>query len=415
MTTRPTGLAFSFILDRSSANRPAGTETPFVRGAADGSARRPSHRALRVLFAGGGSAGHLRPGIDVARALLALDPRTAIRFAVTSKSLDAELLGATPFPFEVLAAPRLTWNLLGAALAFRHLGRGIRDAMRSLSTFAPDVVVALGGYGSVAPAVAACVKSVPVALLEQNRTPGRANRLLARRARLVFAPFEESRREFLRPDRVEVHGNPVREDLAWPGGREAARLRLQLDPRRPTLLVVGGSQGAAGLNARVADALRSSACSRGRFQSIHVAGAATSIADLEAAYEAGGTRALVLPFSTEMPLLYAASDLVLSRAGGTTLAELTALGKPAVLVPYPHHADRHQERNAELLESRGGASVIRESELTPDVFEREVVSLLLDAGTLSRMASSSRALGRPDAARRVASRLAELASREVRR
>ncbi|MBI1849285.1 MAG: UDP-N-acetylglucosamine--N-acetylmuramyl-(pentapeptide) pyrophosphoryl-undecaprenol N-acetylglucosamine transferase [Planctomycetes bacterium] len=379
----------------------------------DRSSERFGEAPRRVLFAGGGSGGHLRPGLDVAGALVALAPRSEVRFAVTRKPLDAEIVRTTPFSFEVLAAPRFRRTPSGVAGAVMDFGRGIHASLRLLGTFRPDLVVALGGHGCVAPALAARMRGVTVALLEQNRTPGRANRLLAQGADAVFVPFEESCAEFIHPDRVEVLGNPVRVDLVFEGGACEARERLGLRPDLRTLLVVGGSQGSVGINARVAAALRAgSSCVD--FQAIHLAGSAEAVPPLEKAYAARGVAARVLSFSTEMPVLYAAADLVLSRAGGTTIAELAAIGKPAVLVPFPHHADRHQERNAEVLTTRGAARIVHEGDLTPEVFDSSVLGLLADDAAIAAMAKASRALGRPDAARRVARRILDLASHEGR-
>jgi UDP-N-acetylglucosamine--N-acetylmuramyl-(pentapeptide) pyrophosphoryl-undecaprenol N-acetylglucosamine transferase len=172
---------------------------------------------------------------------------------------------------------------------------------------------------------------------------------------------------------------------------------------------VGGSQGSVGLNAKVAAAV---AIRRDfEFQAIHLAGSPEAVPPLEAAYRRGGTSARVFAFSPDMPLLYAAADLVLSRSGGTTVAELAALGKPSVLVPFPHHADRHQEKNADVLASRGAAVLVHEHLLAPEVFEETVLAILADEPVLAAMARAARALGRPEAARRVARRLLDLAGR----
>ncbi len=367
-------------------------------------------RPVRLLFAGGGSGGHLRPGLDVARSVLEAAPDSEVRFAVTDKPLDSDLVGAFGMPFEAVPAPRIRWTASGVARAVTDLGRGLYASGRLLARWRPDLVVALGGHGCVAPGIAARLRGVRLALLEQNRAPGRASRLLAASARVVFAPFEESRREFPRPVCVEVLGNPVRADLVFPGGAAEARRCLGLASSTPTLLIVGGSQGAAGLNARVAAALHARTASAAPFQAIHLAGTKEAALELEAAYGSANVAARVMTFTMEMPLLYAAADLVLARAGGTTLAELLALGKPAVLVPYPHHRDRHQERNAEVASLNGAARVVQEFDLGPAAFDDRVLGLLRAPAQLDEMARKSRRLGRPDAARRVAARLLEIAA-----
>jgi UDP-N-acetylglucosamine--N-acetylmuramyl-(pentapeptide) pyrophosphoryl-undecaprenol N-acetylglucosamine transferase len=262
----------------------------------------------------------------------------------------------------------------------------------------------------VGPGIAALLSGRPLLLLEQNAVSGRANRLLSRLGGFLAATWPESLLDLPRyaRTRARVVGNPVRAELRG-GRRDPAAFGL--DPDRPVLLVTGGSQGARGLNDRVCAAAPLFA--RHRVGVIHLCGAGEE-ARVGRAWRDAGATACVRAFTREMGDVYASADLVLARAGGTTVAELAFLGKPSVLVPYPHHADRHQERNARVLEAVGAARVVPESELTPERAEREILGALLDGGELGRMGAAAARLGVPDAAERAASFAREVLWRAAR-
>jgi UDP-N-acetylglucosamine--N-acetylmuramyl-(pentapeptide) pyrophosphoryl-undecaprenol N-acetylglucosamine transferase len=285
-----------------------------------------------------------------------------------------------------------------------RLARAVGSSLRDLRARRPDLVVGLGGYASVGPGLAALLSGRPLLLLEQNAVPGKANRLLARLGGRLAAAYPESLSGLpaRARSRARVVGNPVRPELLS-GRRDPGRFGLS--PDAPILLVTGGSQGAEGLNRAVAEA--APILARRGVQAIHLAGESGATAAREA-WARAGARAYVVPFTREMGDAYATADLVLCRAGGTTVAELAALGKPAVLVPYPHHADRHQERNARALVAAGAARLVPEAELTPERVERDVADLIGDREALGRMGRAAARLGVPDAADRAAGFAAEI-------
>jgi len=355
----------------------------------------------RIALAGGGTGGHLFPGLAVARALLGEDGRPVLYGS--GRALEAGWVGegAERVPLD---SPLLPSRGRDVPRFLVRLARAVERSLREMRARRPDLVVGLGGYASVAPGIAALLARRPLLLLEQNVVPGKANRLLARLGGRVAASYQESVDLLPKPARVRtrVLGNPLRSDVLA-GTRDAERFGL--DPRRPVLLGMGGSQGAAGLNSRLAGAAVS--LGRGGIQVIHLTGLRDEAA-ARAAYARAGVRAYVTAFSPLMGTLYRTADLVLCRAGGTTVAEVAALGRPSVLVPYPHHADRHQERNARVLMAVGAARIIREEDLTPERIGSEIVGLLGNADALARMGRAAAGVGVPDAAERVARWAVEL-------
>jgi UDP-N-acetylglucosamine--N-acetylmuramyl-(pentapeptide) pyrophosphoryl-undecaprenol N-acetylglucosamine transferase len=356
---------------------------------------------MRIALAGGGSGGHLFPGIALAKALLDEGDRPVL---YGSRRRGEGAWVGEEAERVVLDSPLLPARRKEVPGFLVRMAKAVASSVRELQSRRPDLVVGLGGYASVAPGVAAILTRRPLLLLEQNAVPGKANRLLARLGGRLAATYPESLASLSGSARrrARVVGNPVRFDIAR-GVRSPERFGLS--PDRPILLVTGGSQGATGLNARVVES--AAAIAKRSVQVIHLAGAGAD-AGVREALAAAGVRAFVAPFSDEMGTLYATADLVLSRAGGTTLAELTVAGRPSVLVPYPHHSDRHQERNAAALVAAGAARLVLEEELDAACFEREVLDLVADRERRTAMGRAAAGLGVPDAAERVAEWALEL-------
>lgn len=358
---------------------------------------------MRLALAGGGTGGHLFPGLAVAEEMRRRHPDAAILLMCTERD---EVYEATrQAGIERVAIPcihtgSLPRRLLALVPAFWR-------AWRCLGRFRPDVVAGLGGYGSIAPVLCARLRGIPAILLEQNVIPGRANRVLSRFANEVAAQWEESVPHFRRRERVRVTGNPVRGTVAR-RDRAACAAALGLDPALPTLLVMGGSQGAHPLNKLMAEAVPIMARSGARVQVIHLAGSADA-ERLRATYEQYAMPARVFAFLADMSLAYSACDLAFSRAGGTSLAELTALGIPAILVPYPHAMDNHQHHNATAIERHGAAVVLEQASLSPHRLAHYVAGLLSDPERLAEMGRQSSRAGVPQAAALVADRLEALA------
>lgn len=358
-----------------------------------------------ILLVGGGTAGHVLPAVATAQALARMRPDLALGFAGRPDSLEERLVvgsGQTFHHIEAVPLPRRpSVALLGVAPRLR---RAVRTARRLLEDESVRVVVSFGGYVAL-PVSLAARRRIPLVLHEQNSRPGLANRLAGRFAEHVAVTFPSSCDQIPTSGRVHVTGNPVQErlrDLDVVSRRGAGRQRLGLDPRRPTLLAFGGSQGARSINRSVTDA--ASAWRSLGVQVLHVTGHRDHDDALLRWREAGldphaeGSQVRVLPYLDDMADAYAAADVVVARAGATTIAELTVLGIPAVLVPYPHATADHQRGNAEALVGAGAALMIDDAALSPDTLARAVAAIVTDPARAGAMSSAARAWARPEAA-----------------
>jgi UDP-N-acetylglucosamine--N-acetylmuramyl-(pentapeptide) pyrophosphoryl-undecaprenol N-acetylglucosamine transferase len=368
-----------------------------------------------VLFAGGGTGGHLFPGVATAEELARRAPGRRVLLAATQRDACSRHGVVCDLETVPVHSPRTPSSPFLLPFFGARLTVATARAARVLREQRPHVVVGLGGYGSAAPVLAAWRLGIPVLLLEQNAVPGKATRFLSRFGATTAASYPGLAARGVRGEVVET-GNPVRTRVL---AARPAHDELGLRPDLPVLAVVGGSLGAAGLNARVASSLEALVGATGgrgddglaRFQVIHAAGSPAQATALASDYAAARVRAAVQPFFEDMGAVWGTADAVLCRAGGTTVAELAALGRPAVFVPYPHAADDHQEANARPLADGGAATIVREEELTPDRVAAEVGPLLADAAVRARRALRTRRLGRPDAAARVVDLVLDLAVR----
>lgn len=364
--------------------------------------RRPAPtRTLRVWFAGGGTGGHLLPGIATARALCARPGGAEVRFLGTGRPLEATLLPAAGFDCTTLPAAPFGWRPRALARFAASTWRGYRAARRAVADGAPDVVVGLGGYGMVAPCLAAWRAGIPVALLEQNAVPGLAVRALARIATAVFCHFPEAGAR-LPAGVARALGSPLRPEVLAP-----AHASPFPAGDGPALLVLGGSLGAQAIDTALMAAAPALAAALPGLRVLHCTGADTTAATLRAGYGLHGIRAHVTTFCHDMGAAYRDADLVVARAGGMTVAELCATGTPSVLVPLPSARQDHQRRNAEALVREGAAAlclqVHAEAALGP-----LVIALLRDARRREAIGRAARTLGRREAAGDVASAIASL-------
>jgi UDP-N-acetylglucosamine--N-acetylmuramyl-(pentapeptide) pyrophosphoryl-undecaprenol N-acetylglucosamine transferase len=355
-----------------------------------------------IVFVGGGTGGHLQPGVALGRELHERHPGWRLLFLVSGRGVERSFLSAGQNVLELFPGAASRPSLRRVDQYFRAL----RSVRRLLREAAPDLLVYMGGY--VTGLTALVARGVPAILLEPDRRPGKAARLARRRVSQVFAQWPEERPVrgwFERPGAPRtVTGMPVAWQAVPP--REEARRRLGLAPSGRTLLVLGGSQGAQAINRRLAAGAGSLARVPG-LQVIHLSGPRDR-EWLEETYVRAGVTARVLAFSADMDLLYAASDLVVARAGGMTVTELVAVGRAAVLVPYPHHRDLHQEANARMVVDAGGGWIVREGDRGEDFVEAEVIPRLLDEGELRACEARVRALERGDACRAIADSIEKL-------
>ncbi len=400
---------------------------------------------MRVLIAAGGTGGHLYPGIALAGELKRLRPGTEVRFVGTAKGLESRVLPREGYLLDLIRARGLVGTgLRRGAASLALLPVALWDSLRIVGRFQPHLVIGVGGYASGPAVLAAWLRRTPTVILEPNAVPGVTNRLLAPLADLVVTAFEEAAAS-LRGRTVEVLGNPIRREIVercrdmgtagqatpvtdenqrtsggegsdterpWsPGVLPPDRATLHSpglslgqhgSPHKKTLLIMGGSQGARAINRAMVGALPELRRQE-KFLIIHQTGGA----DLEwvrGEYsKAGFNDARVEPFLYDIPEIYAAADLVVSRAGATTVAELTAAGLPAILIPFPYATHQHQERNAGSLQAAGAAVVLTDGELSGPLLAGWIEKLLGDPGRLRAMAIRSRAAGRPDAGEKIAS------------
>jgi UDP-N-acetylglucosamine--N-acetylmuramyl-(pentapeptide) pyrophosphoryl-undecaprenol N-acetylglucosamine transferase len=366
---------------------------------------KPAH----FIFAGGGTGGHLFPGIAVADALRRLLPAAHVTFLTTDRPLDRELLAPGAFaqipqPVRPFSPRPWDWPAFGLAWSASR-----RQAGRLIQQLRPRAVLGLGGYAAGPAVVSAARAGVRTAILNPDATPGRANRFLSRRVDLVVLQWEAARRHFSARIPCAALGCPIRAEFAQAAATAAAgRARFELAEDRPVLLVTGASQGARTVNEALLRVWPEFHALQPEWQLLHLTGSADEAA-VRRGYEQAGAPARVLAFTHEMPLALAAADLVISRAGASTLAELTALGRPSILLPYPYHRDQHQRHNAEVL-VEAGAALCLEDRREPAANAGPLLAALRACApheARERMSAAARRLGRIDAAERVAAWLVD--------
>lgn len=367
--------------------------------------------SLRVVIACGGTGGHLFPGQAVAEELLRRGNEVAL--VVSPKEIDRQAiqdwsaLRASPGLCEVVVLPAVglaPGRWLAFLLAFQ---RSYRQAAKWFRARPPQAVLAMGGFTSAAPALAGRRLGAAVFLHESNVIPGRANRWLSRAAAVAFTGFEETIPR-LRAREVRQTGTPVRAQF-HPRAAAECRARLGLEPAAEVLLVMGGSQGAGGINDAVLGALPLLRANFPETQFLHLSGA-DDRDRVTTAYQRAGARAVVQPFLSGMEFALGAATVAVSRAGASSLAELAALRVPALLVPYPAATDNHQHHNAMAFARAGAARVLPQSAATPEKFVAELAGLLGSADARERMRAALEPWHFADAAERIALHLIERSS-----
>lgn len=363
------------------------------------------------IFAGGGTGGHLYPAMAVVEALRGMAPETDVSFFCTDRPMDRDILGGAgieAIPQGVLPFPAKPWAWPKFLVRWRQ---SVRFCEQRFVQRRPAFVVGAGGYASGPPVHAAARLGIPTFLLNPDAVPGRANRHMAKRAgvRGVFAQWDVTRRHFPPSVAVEVCGCPVRPAFRQSVGQPAGPIResFGLDPDIPTLLVTGASQGARTINEAMLLLLWAVAAVR--WQVLHLAGAADA-GHVEQRYRAfgSGLKFRVLAFTDRMAEAMTSADLVISRAGASTLSEIQAVGKPSILFPYPYHRDQHQRHNAVVLAEAGAAVLLDDlKDATANASQLGVVlaRLMGDAECRSQMAQAARELDRPQSAQDIAARL----------
>ena len=365
---------------------------------------------LRVLFAGGGTGGHLFPALAIAGELKALRPGAEILFVGTKNKIEARVVPQHGFGFRTIWISGFHRSLTISNLLFPvKVIVAMMQAFSILRDFRPDVAVGTGGYVSGPMLFASTLRGIPTLIQEQNSYPGETTRFLSKRVNEVHITFEQSRRFLPDNGQVFLSGNPTRASLAGVDEAEALRyFGFAPDPAKRTLLVFGGSLGAATINRALERNLPE--LLRSNVRVIWQTGADDASMGQEIRRKMGPDNVWAGAFIDRMDLAYAASTLVVCRAGATTIAELTLLGKPAVLVPYPRAAANHQAENARALVEAGAALMVDDGAVGDRL--ALIVTELLDGSSLPGMSAKSRSLGKPDAARVIAGHVLRLAGSE---
>ena len=367
---------------------------------------------MRAILAGGGTGGHVIPALAIANELKKNYGAECL-FIGTARGIENRLVPAAGYPLQLVDVGRLkNVSLMTRAKTVFDLPRALWDAGGMLNQFAPDVVIGVGGYASGPAMLAAVVKHIPTLAFEPNVVPGFANRVVAHFVSAAAVHFEETAKYFRHG---EVTGVPVRQAFF--------EIPVQIDKKRggtPTLLVFGGSQGAHAINEAMMRCLRVLQREAPGIHILHQTGERDyndALAAYQSLKDAAGEAAPRLTFEVfkfieDMPAAFARADLLVCRSGASTVAEITAAGRPAIFVPFPRAADDHQRINAEALARHGAAVVVEESKLEGVWLAETIAALLPDASRLQRMSRAARELAHPNAARDIAAIAARLAGIE---
>jgi UDP-N-acetylglucosamine--N-acetylmuramyl-(pentapeptide) pyrophosphoryl-undecaprenol N-acetylglucosamine transferase len=358
---------------------------------------------MRIIISGGGTGGHLFPGIAVAQEVLHSVSRSEVLFVSTDRETDRRVLAEVDFKSMPLNVKGLKGkSILDRLMALLQLPVALFAALKIIGKFKPEVVLGVGGYVTGPMLLAARLRGVPTCIHEQNSVPGLANRLLSKFVTQVYVSIPGTEK-FFPKNKIFHTGNPVRQEVkAFSHGEKKGG--------GFTLLVMGGSLGAHAINQAMIEAVR---VLKRRvppgFIIIHQTGEQDE-ENVRKAYAEAGLTAKVSAFITEMPMAMATADLVVGRAGATSLAELTVMGKPMIIIPYPYAADNHQEMNGAMLVQGGAAKMIRESELSGIGLAEEILALIQSDGRRKKMANMAFKFGEPDAAKKIVRQCLDLAT-----
>lgn len=361
----------------------------------------------RVILTTGGTGGHIFPALAVAEEIRARRPSTRILFVGGRRGPEADWAGRVGLEFASLSVQPVLGRGVKAVAALVSLGLGVIAAMRILKEFKPDVVLGFGGYAAFATGMAAVLLRMKTAIHEQNSVPGLTNRVLGRFAQRVFLSFPDKKKQF-HPDRILITGNPVRAAIRSLGEEESAKKQ---DPPK-NVLVVGGSQGARAINDAILEALPRLA--EAKVELRHQTGKA-DLERVRAAYKAAGLNPFnVNSFIDDMAKAYRWADLLVCRAGATTIAEVTVAGKPCLFVPYPFASHNHQVENARFMEQMGAAQCIEQSEFKEKNLGDAILSLLKEPEKLRAMAEAAKKQGKPYAGTVLVAQLEKLVNGNMR-
>lgn len=365
---------------------------------------------MKLIISGGGTGGHIYPALAIAEELSRKIPETEILYVGTAGSMEEELSkkeGLRFRPIRVKGMPRKLDKR--SLIAAWNLFLGILDSKKLISEERPDMVIGTGGYVSGPISFVAGLSKIPLVIHEQNAFPGITNKLLSRLADKVLLTYPESAKYFKHPGRTVVTGNPIRRDITGISKIEAKKI-LGFDPSKLFILSFGGSGGQQSLNNAIMDILTNRLLTD-EIQLLHVTGARHNEGFMEKLKNYGIDKdegIKIEPYFHQMPIALNAADLVITSGGAITLAEVSAVGAPSILIPKAYTAENHQEYNARAFESSGASVMILEKDLNGKMLAEKLLVILKDREMLKKMSDCSKALGKPDASEKIAEEILEL-------
>jgi UDP-N-acetylglucosamine--N-acetylmuramyl-(pentapeptide) pyrophosphoryl-undecaprenol N-acetylglucosamine transferase len=366
---------------------------------------------MRVVIAGGGTGGHLFPGIAIADEFRRRDPDSEVTFIGTEHGIEATVVPMEGYAIKYVWAHGFVGKShMKKLVALMRMVFSVRDSARLLRRLKPDAVIGVGGYASFSPVLAGYFMSIPTIIAEQNSFPGLANRVLGKVVDAVCLTYHESI-SFFPMGKTFVTGNPIRAGILSVNRDSAYRL-FGLNRFKFTVTILGGSQGASNVNGAVCGSFPYLQSLREELQFLHQTGKG-DLESVRGEYRKWGFAGTAAAFIHHMADAYAVADLVVARAGATTLAEVTSVGKPVILIPYPHATGHHQELNARRLSEMGAARIIQDGDLNGEVLAKHIGELYSDESARAEMQRASRALGKPDAAQKVVDIVASLQRKKV--
>ncbi len=344
---------------------------------------------MKVLIAGGGTGGHINPGLAIAKYIAAAEPSSEITFVGTKRGLETKLVPREGFPLETITVRGFRRKLsLDTVIAVKELIQSFFQASRLINKIKPDVVIGTGGYVCGPVLYVAAKKGIPTLVHESNAFPGVTNRLLEKHVNYVAVSFKDAEKHFKDKSKLVHTGNPIRRELLNTD-RQAVLKQLDIVDGKPLVVAMGGSRGARKINETVAEMLNTHF--KGEFNLIFATGEA-QFEDINLSIcldEKYKKMVRVVPYIYDVAQVYTASDLMICRAGAMTISELQTMGTPSILIPSPYVTENHQEHNARSLERDGGAIVILENELNADILYRQICDLISNRDILKKMSSDA--------------------------
>ncbi len=365
---------------------------------------------MRMLIAGGGTGGHVYPGIAIAKEIKSIEPDTEILFVGTEKGLENKIVPKEGFELKTIRSKGINRKSIVDNIKTLNVNiAGLRDAKKIVKDFKPDIAIGTGGYVT-GPVILTCARSkVKTMIHESNVIPGVTNKILSRFVDIIAVSYEDTKSYFKGVDnKIMVTGNPVRKDLFLYGKFESKH-SLGFDTQLPLIVSVGGSRGAKNINSAVLNYINEILPSNIQFLFITGDNQYNEIVDQINIESHKNLK--ITSYAYNMPQIYAAADLIICRAGAMTISEISASGRPSILIPSPYVAENHQEYNAKALERAGSAKIILEKNLNAEVLNDYITELICDKKRLNEMGEKAKLLSKPDALNKITKLIYELTGR----